>query len=128
MKLNRLRVTLTIAAMVVTGLLLLNTNATAQASGDTTPPQVAIYSPIEGATVSGKVAVLFTAYDSGGLMKFELYVDGELEQTILPNSRTQHFTWNCSKADKGEHELVVRAYDAAGNVGTSTTCYVYTDK
>jgi hypothetical protein len=92
MKLNTLRVTLTVAAMVVAGVLLINANATAQASGDSTPPQVTIYSPTDGTTVSGKVSVLFTAYDTGGLMKFELYVDGELQQTILPNSRTQHFT------------------------------------
>lgn len=130
MKLNTLRVALSIAAVVVIGILAFNAsaNASAQPSGDTTPPQVTIYSPTDGTAVSGKVSVLFTAFDSGGLMKFELYVDGELQQTILPNSRTQQFTWNCSKPDKGEHELVVKAYDAAGNVGTSTTCYVYTDK
>ncbi len=128
MKLNTLRVTLTIAAIVVTGLLSLNAKASAQPGEDTTPPQVTIYSPGDGTTVSGRVAVLFTAFDAGGLMKFELYVDGELKQTILPNSRTQNFVWNCNKEDKGDHEILVRAYDASGNVGTSATCYVHIDK
>ena len=128
MKVNTFRITLAVATIALTGLLSLTTNANAQPGDDTTPPQVTIYSPTSGDTVSGKVTVMFTAFDSGGLMKFELYVDGELQQTILPNSRTQHFTWNCNKAGKGDHELLVKAYDASGNVGTSATCYVYTEK
>ena len=123
-----LRITFAIAAIALTGLLSLSTNAHAQPGDDTTPPQITIISPSSGDTVSGKVTVMFTAFDSGGLMKFELYVDGELQQTILPNSRTQHFTWNCNKAGKGDHELLVKAYDASGNVGTSATCYLYTEK
>ena len=128
MKVKASRFTFALAAIALTGLLSLSTIAHAQPGDDTTPPQVTIYSPTSGDTVSGKVSVLFTAFDLGGLMKFELYVDGELQQTILPNSRTQHFTWNCNKASKGDHEIVVKAYDAAGNVGTSATCYVYTEK
>lgn len=126
MKVNTFRLILAIATIALTGVLSLSTKA--QPVDDTTPPQVTIYSPGDGDTVAGKVTVMFTAFDSGGLMKFELYVDGELQQTILPNSRTQHFTWNASKANKGEHELLVKAYDASGNVGTSATCYVSTEK
>ena len=125
---NRFRISLAIAAMALTASLLLGTSASAQPGDDTTPPQVMIHSPSSGETVSGRVNVVFSAFDSGGLMKFELYVDGELQQTILPNSRTQNFTWNCNKAGKGDHELLVKAYDASGNVGTSATCYVYTEK
>jgi chitinase len=128
MKVNTFKITLAVAAIALTGLLSLGTKANAQPGDDTTQPQVTIYSPTSGDTVSGKVTVMFTAFDAGGLMKFELYVDGELQQTILPNSRTQHFTWNCNKASKGDHEIVVKAYDAAGNVGTSTTCYVHTER
>ena len=128
MKVNTFRITLAVAAIALTGLLSLNTKANAQPGDDTTPPQVTIHSPSSGDTVSGRVTVMFSAFDSGGLMKFELYVDGELQQTILPNSRTQHFTWNCNKASKGDHEIIVKAYDASGNVGTSATCYLYTEK
>ena len=122
------KIMLAIAAIALTGVLSLSARANPQPINDTTPPQVTIYSPSSGDSVSGKVTVMFTAFDSGGLMKFELYVDGELQQTILPNSRTTNFTWNANKAGHGDHELLVKAYDAAGNVGTSTTCYVYTDK
>lgn len=128
MKLNTFRITLAIAAMALTASLMLGTNANAQPGDDTTAPQVTIVSPSSGDTVSGRVNIMFTAFDIGGLMKFELYVDGELQQTILPNSRTQHFTWNCNKAGKGDHELLIKAYDASGNVGTSATCYLYTEK
>jgi len=128
MKVNRFRLTAAIAMMALTASLLLNTNANAQPVSDTTAPQITIHSPTSGDTVSGRVTVQFSAFDSGGLMKFELYVDGELQQTILPNSRTQHFTWNCNKAGKGDHELLVKAYDASGNVGTSASCYLYTEK
>lgn len=128
MKVNTLRITLAVATVALAGLLSLGGTANAQRGDDTTPPQVMIHSPNSGDTVSGRVTVQFSALDTGGLMKFELYVDGELQQTILPNSRTQHFTWNCNKAGKGEHELLVKAYDMSGNVGTSATCYLYTDK
>ncbi|HEU4507457.1 MAG TPA: Ig-like domain-containing protein [Pyrinomonadaceae bacterium] len=128
MKVTTFKITLAVAAIALTCLLSAGTRANAQSGDDTTQPQVTIHSPTSGDTVSGKVTVVFSAFDIGGLMKFELYVDGELQQTILPNSRTQHFTWNCNKASKGEHEIIVKAYDASGNVGTSATCYVFTDK
>ena len=128
MKVNTFRITAAMAVMALTASLMLSPKASAQRANDTTPPQVQIVSPSTGDTVSGRVTVMFTAFDNGGLMKFELYVDGELQQTILPNSRTQHFTWNCNKAGKGDHELLVKAYDASGNVGTSATCYLYTEK
>ncbi len=128
MKVSTFKIMLAIAAIALTGVLSLGTKASPQPINDTTPPQVTIYSPSSGDSVSGKVTVMFTAFDSGGLMKFELYVDGELQQTILPNSRTTNFTWNANRVGHGDHELLVKAYDNAGNVGTSTTCYVYTDK
>jgi len=100
----------------------------AQPADDTTPPQITIISPNDGATVSGRVPVQFTAFDAAGLAKFELYVDGELVQTLLPTARSTYFMWNSNKADKGDHELCVKAYDTSGNVGTSVSCYVQTGK
>jgi chitinase len=85
----------------------------------TSTPQVSIYSPADNSTVSGKVKVIFTAYDPDGLTKFELYVDGELVQTLLPTSREHYLTWNSNPAKSGDHELLVRVYDKLGNVGES---------
>jgi hypothetical protein len=124
---NGLRVSfcMVLIALIV---LSLNSAATAQAGNDTTPPQVAIVSPSDQSSVSGRVPVHFTSFDAGGIEKFEFYVDGELKQTLLPGAKNLYFTWNTSKEDRGMHELCLKAYDKAGNVGTSVSCYVSTDK
>lgn len=128
MKMNRIKVSLCAIALIAFTVLSFNSPATAHSDTDTTPPQVAIVSPNDGSTVAGRVAVQFTSFDAGGIMKFEFYVDGELKQTLLPTASKLYFMWNTSKEDRGTHELCVRAYDRAGNVGTSVSCYVNTDK
>jgi Bacterial Ig domain len=125
---NRLRVSLCTMALIALTVLSFNTGATAHSDTDTTPPQVAIVSPNDGSYVGGRVAVQFTSFDAGGIAKFEFYVDGELKQTLLPSAPRLYFMWNTSKEDRGSHELCVKAYDKAGNVGTSVSCYVNTDK
>ena len=58
-----------------------------------------------------------SATDNVQVVKVELYVDGVLTNT----STTAPFTmnWNAKKAKPGTHVLVEKAYDAAGNVGSS---------
>lgn len=87
----------------------------------TTTPNVSIYSPANGSIVSGKVDVIFTAYDSDGLSKFEFYVDGELIQTLLPVSPRLSFSWNTNRERAGEHQLTVVAYDKLGNAGSASS-------
>jgi hypothetical protein len=115
-------------ALLASSMLSFNTPATAQSAGDTTPPQVAIVSPTDNSSVAGRVPVYFTSFDVGGIEKFEFYVDGELKQTLLPSAAKLYFMWNAGKEDRGTHELCVKAYDRAGNVGTSVSCYVRTEK
>jgi hypothetical protein len=128
LKMNRLRVSFCMMALLAGILLSLSSPATAQSGVDNTPPQIAIVSPGDQSSVSGRVAVHFTSFDAGGIEKFEFYVDGELKQTLLPSASKLYFMWNSSKEDRGMHELCVKAYDKAGNVGTSVSCYVSTDK
>lgn len=125
---NRIRVSLCMIALMACTVLSFNSPVTAHSDTDTTAPQVAIVSPTDGSTVAGRVAVQFTSFDAGGIAKFEFYVDGELKQTLLPSAPKLYFMWNSSKEDRGTHELSVKAYDKAGNVGTSVSCYVNTDK
>jgi Big-like domain-containing protein len=125
---NRLRVSFWMMALIGCTLLSLNSPATAQSAVDTTAPQIAIASPSDQSTVSGRVAVHFTSFDAGGIEKFEFYVDGELRQTLLPSASKLYFMWNSAKEGRGMHDLCLKAYDKAGNVGTSVSCYVYTDK
>jgi subtilisin family serine protease len=92
-------------------------------SPDTTPPTVAIISPINGATVSGNASVYVNASDNVAVTRVELYVDGKLNVS----STTAPFTlkWNTRKATAGMHVLQCRAYDAAGNTGTSAQVSAY---
>ena len=85
---------------------------------DTTTPTTSITSPVEGAVVSGTVTVNATATDDVGVTRVELYVDGMLRgtDTQAPFS----FAWNTISVDNGGHSLSTKAYDPAGNVGTSS--------
>ena len=99
------------------------TTATVSPSGDTIPPEIWIVTPSDGNTVSGKVKIAFYSFDLGGIDRFELYVDGELKQTLLPTARNMYFVW--SSRETGPHTLICRAYDKAGNIGTSPQITVY---
>jgi hypothetical protein len=87
-------------------------------STDTTPPTASISAPLAGATVSGTVALQGTATDNVGVTKIEFYVDGTLS-TSTPTSPFS-FSWNTASVTNASHTLSVKAYDAAGNVGTAS--------
>lgn len=95
----------------------------AQTKSDTTPPEIWIITPTDGSTVSGKAKIAFYSFDLGGIDRYELYVDGELKQTLLPTARNMYFVW--SSRETGPHTLICRAYDRAGNIGTSPQITVY---
>ena len=95
----------------------------AQTKSDTTPPEIWFTSPADGTTVSGKAKLTFYSFDLGGIDRYELYVDGELKQTLLPTARNMYFIW--SSRESGPHTLICRAYDRAGNIGTSPQITVY---
>ena len=90
--------------------------------GDTTAPTTSITSPASGATVSGTVTVNANASDSVGVTRVELWVDGAL--TGSDTTAPYQIAWNTTTASNGGHGLQSRAYDAAGNVGSSTTVNV----
>jgi hypothetical protein len=80
---------------------------------------VSITQPTGGTVAVGSVTVQASASDNVGVAKVELWVDGAklAEDGASPYS----FTWS---ATAGQHALVARAVDAAGNVGTSATVTV----
>jgi hypothetical protein len=88
---------------------------------DTTPPTVSLTAPANGSTVSGTVTLTATASDSGSVARVEFYVDGALLGTdsLSPYS----LGWNTAGLT-GSHTLQARAYDAAGNMATSSTVTV----
>ncbi len=87
---------------------------------DTVLPVATFTSPSNGATVSGsKVAISANATDNVGVVEMDIYIDGVLKTTSTSGSVST--TWNTNgKVKSGSHTITVKAYDAAGNVGTSS--------
>lgn len=99
----------------------LSTTGTATTK-DTTPPTVAIASPAPSSSVSGTTSVSISASDNVGVGKVELWVNGSLHAT--DSTSPFGFSWDTSKVANGNATLQARAYDAAGNVGASSTVTV----
>jgi hypothetical protein len=91
-------------------------------ASDTTPPTVNIDTPANDATVSGTVNVSASASDNVGVTRVEFFVDGTLAST--DTTSPYDFSWDTAGASNGSHTLMAKAYDAAGNVGTSATVSV----
>ena len=91
----------------------INVGAAWTSSTDTTAPTV---SASESGT-SGTITFSATATDNVGVTKVEFYVDGVLKgsDTTSPYSMTLDST----TLTNATHTLTAKAYDAAGNVGTS---------
>jgi subtilisin family serine protease len=80
---------------------------------DATPPSTQIVSMwTQGNSLKVKVA----AQDNVAVVKVDLYVDGALQSS---SSGPTTFSVNLKNLPRGTHTLESRAYDAAGNVGTS---------
>jgi hypothetical protein len=87
---------------------------------DNTPPQVRV---LRETVTAGAAEVLFEVEDSTSpLHSAETSIDGKEWKVLLSDdgivdSRKETFTVRLSKLDPGEHVVLVRAYDIAGNVG-----------
>jgi hypothetical protein len=82
--------------------------------GDTTTPTA---SATESGG-SGTISFAATANDNVGVTRVEFYVDGALKAT--DSSSPYSATLDSTTLANGTHALVARAYDAAGNVGSSS--------
>jgi subtilisin family serine protease len=80
---------------------------------DSTPPNITMTSPADGATISGSVSVAGNATDNVGVTRVELYVDGVWKG----NDTTAPYAFNYSTLliPDGRHRLTLKAWDAAGN-------------
>lgn len=88
---------------------------TVTSATDTQPPTVSV---AESGT-SGTLTFTASATDNIGVTRVEFYVDGTLAGTDTASPYT--LAYDSTKVADGSHSLVARAYDAAGNVGTSTS-------
>lgn len=85
---------------------------------DTIAPAVSFISPTSGDKIKGNETVAIAASDNLAVTRVEFYADNQLvaSWTIGPYSTK----WSTSKLKKGAHMLMCKAYDAAGNIGTSS--------
>src|SRR5467141_2266756 len=90
---------------------------------DTIPPTTSIASPANSATVSGTVVVNATASDNVGVTQMQILIDGSVVASNT-NSTSLSFNFNTTTVSNGSHTIVSKAFDAAGNVGTSSTVTV----
>lgn len=83
-----------------------------------TPPTITITTPADSASVSGIVSISVTAADNVGVTKVEFYVNGVLKSsdTVSPYV----YSWDTTSLAAGMYTLLVKAYDAAGNVSQSS--------
>jgi len=101
----------------------MNTAVGAKPATDTTPPAVAIASPVGGATVAGILPVAAVASDNVGVVGVQFLLDGApvgQEQGAAPFS----IPWNTANAGNGFHILSARARDAAGNTAVAANVTV----
>lgn len=89
---------------------------------DTTVPTTSVTSPTSGSTISGLVDITANASDNVGVTKVEFYIDGSLFATDTISSYLA--SWDTTAYTNSSHTLSVKAYDNAGNVGTSSTVTV----
>jgi subtilisin-like proprotein convertase family protein len=96
-------------------------------SNETTPPSVAISSPVDGASISGtSVTVSANASDNVGVVGVQFKLDGSdlgAEITTSP----YNIVWNTVGTSNGNHTLTAVARDASGNTATSSSVMINVD-
>lgn len=81
---------------------------------DTTPPMIALASPLPNSTVAGQVIVRANVADDAKVRRVDFFVDGRAVATI--KARPYKFTWDTTEAKTGFwHSLAAVAYDIAEN-------------
>ncbi|MBM7556619.1 Ig-like domain-containing protein [Halanaerobacter jeridensis] len=91
---------------------------------DNTPPDVD-KTPPSGSLVTGITPIEVTASDNICLDRVELYIDGDLVETVAdngpgdndpdPNEIKFIFDWDTTAVADGEHVIIARAIDCVGN-------------
>lgn len=89
---------------------------------DTTVPTVNITTPPNGATVTGTININASGSDNVGVTKTEIYIDNVLRASSTSSS--VGYSWDTRTVPNGSHTIFAKAYDAAGNAGTSTVVTV----
>lgn len=89
---------------------------------DVTAPVVALTNLAANSILSGTIAITASASDNVAVSRVEFYVNGVLKATDA--AAPYSFNWDTTAVPNGAYNLVAKAYDAAGNVGQSSTIAV----
>jgi len=84
-------------------------------TSDTIAPTVSLTTPTSGAAVTGTINANANASDNVSVAKVDFLIDG----AVKASGPNQSFSFNTAEVLNGTHSLQARAYDAAGNVGSS---------
>jgi chitinase len=88
---------------------------------DTTPPTANITTPLDGTVLqrNSTVMIAATASDNVGVTKVEFYVSGKLTCSATTTTNPYTCKWKSPAAPGKTYQLQAKAYDAAGNNGSS---------
>ena len=90
---------------------------------DTVLPTVSIINPTPGSVIwNSLISMAATASDDVAVTRVEFYADNVL---VASSSSPYAANWNAETATNGSHSLTAKAFDAAGNVGTSAPVTVH---
>jgi len=97
-----------------------NVTSYAVPAGDTAPPTVSITLPLDGTVVKpiSIVTISASASDDVGVTMVEFYVNGNLRCAVATSPYT--CVWRVPKRSGTLYRLRAKAYDAAGNIGSSS--------
>ena len=90
---------------------------------DTTAPSALVYSPAQGATVSGPTWISGSTWDNVAVAGVQFFLDGV---RLGDEDRSAPYTisWDTTLAAAGLHTLTAQARDGAGNITTSAAVTV----
>ncbi len=94
-------------------------------AGDTTPPQVTITAPLNGAAVQGKIVVQATATDNVGVHHCVFTVDNAAP--IGDYNAPYELYVDTTTLVNGAHTVTIAAFDAAGNTAKSVVSFTVTN-
>ena len=89
---------------------------------DTTPPDISIASPVDGAVVSDTITIKTVVADNDRINNVEFYLDGDLLATV--SEEPFQTEWNTSESSNGEHTLQCKAVDNSDNETLSESIQV----
>jgi large repetitive protein len=81
-------------------------------------PAVALSAPAQGASLSGRVTLV--ASTTGPVTALAFFVDGAYAGADADAAGGWTLPWDTSTVGDGDHVVLARAYDAAGNVGEAS--------